>query len=186
MKPVQSTTTQLLLATLFVSMIVFCRFWIDVPNFQPVMAIALFVGFLFANRWIAGGTIVAGMLISDLAIGFYDWRLALTVYIALVAPVLLGKLLGKYRQQHLKLATGVIGFAGLSAVSFYLCTNLCVWSCSQWYPQTLSGLGSCLLMGLPFLKWTLASNLVFSTGLFATAGVMSLANSEKLESSVAA
>lgn len=54
--------------------------------------------------------------------------------------------------------------AGLGAsLFFYFFTNFGVWFLGGWniYPQNLSGLISCYVAGLPFLKLSLISNLIF-------------------------
>lgn len=46
----------------------------------------------------------------------------------------------------------VIGASIASATSFFLISNFTVWIGSTMYPQTMSGLGTCYLMGLPFYR----------------------------------
>ena len=169
-QPQQSPGSTLLhetiLACCLVLLIVGCRWAIDTPNFKPVMAVTLFAGFLFSRRWMGIVTLAAGMLISDTLLGFYEWHVQVTVYFALLFPLVLGLIMKRWKGDSMKLPTGVLGFAGLSAVNFYVLTTIAVWGWSDWYPQTISGLASAFAMGLPFLKWTLAGNLFFSVMLF--------------------
>jgi hypothetical protein len=157
---------EIFLAAALAALIVVCRVTIDVPNFQPVMAVAMLSGFLFRRQLAGLLATTAGMLLSDALIGFYDWRLTIVVYAALLLPMLGGRILRRWRTESLRMAAGILGFSGLAAVNFYLATNTAVWLCGGWYPFTLTGLGTALLMGLPFLKWTLSGNLLFAVILF--------------------
>ncbi|MEK7137925.1 MAG: DUF6580 family putative transport protein, partial [Patescibacteria group bacterium] len=40
--------------------------------------------------------------------------------------------------------------------------NFGVWVSGNWYPHTFSGLLSCMLLALPFAKWTLVGDLMFT------------------------
>ncbi len=157
---------ELAIALCLILAVVASRMWIDVPNFKPVMAIALLAGFLFSRRWLGFVTTMAGMLVSDLLIGFYDIRVLLVVYIALVCPLLGGMFMHRWKNQPGRLAGSVVGFGALSALNFYILTTLSVWLCFTWYPPNVAGLGAAFAMGLPFFKWTLFANIVFSTLLF--------------------
>ncbi|MDG2013848.1 MAG: hypothetical protein P8J33_10100, partial [Pirellulaceae bacterium] len=149
-----------------VMLIVASRLTIDLPNFKPVMAIAMFAGFLLHRQMLGIGAMVLGMLMADSLIGFYEWQVALVVYAALLLPIFGGLMLRRWKDESLKCATGVLGFAGLAAVNFYVLTTLAVWYFTNWYPTTWEGLGAAFIMGLPFLKWTLLGNTVYSALLF--------------------
>ena len=41
-------------------------------------------------------------------------------------------------------------------------TNFAVWASGSWYPVTLAGLGECFAAAVPFYRWTLISDFVFS------------------------
>ena len=164
--PRRSLAVELPLACALVLLILLSRIFLDVPNFKPVMAIAMLSGFLFSRRWLGVTTVLSGMLLSDVLIGFYDWRVAMVVYVAIACPVVAGLFLKRWRGSFLRMSAGVIGFAGLSAVNFYLLTTLAVWGCFEWYSADLAGLATALLMGLPFLKWSLGGNILFSGLLF--------------------
>lgn len=154
------------LAAMLVLLITGCRFWIDTPNFQPVMAVALFAGMVFSRRWLGMVTVLSGMLMSDLLLGSYQWQVMLAVYLAVGSPLLLAWWIRRGNlgtgRRFLLLTGSSVG----SAILFYIVTNLAVWGFSGWYPTTPGGLVSCLTMGLSFFKWTLASNLVFAGMLF--------------------
>ncbi len=162
----RSVPVQLALASSLVLLIVGCRLVIDTPNFQPVMAVALFAGFCFPHRWPGLLAVITGMTVSDALIGFYQWELVAVVYLALASPLLAGYWLRRRASSGLRLGVGVAGFSLATAAVFYLSTNLAVWSLTPWYASDLAGLTSCLVMGLPFFKWTLFSNLLFAGLLF--------------------
>lgn len=155
-----------LLAASIILAIVASRLVIDLPNFKPVMAIALFSGFLFQRQALAAFAIAFGMLAADSLVGFYEWQLAIVVYAALLTPILGGWILRRRNNHGYKFATGVLGLSSLAAINFYVLTTLAVWGFTSWYPTTWVGLGSAFAMGLPFLKWTLLGNTVFSAVLF--------------------
>ena len=176
-QPNRSLAIECLIAAGVVILILASRLTIDLPNFKPVMAIAMFAGFLLHRQILGIGAMVTGMLMADSLIGFYEWRVALVVYAALLLPILGGLLLRRWKDDALKCATGVLGFAGLAAVNFYVLTTLAVWYFTNWYPTTWEGLGTAFIMGLPFLKWTLLGNTVYSVLLF---GGLALAVQTKL------
>ena len=59
-----------------------------------------------------------------------------------------------------------------SSLAFFLGTNFAHWAVTGQYPISLSGLSACYLAALPFLKYTLAGDLVFSGVLFGAAALV--------------
>lgn len=130
------------------------------PNFTPIAATALFAAFLFKSR-VAFIVPLSAMLISDFFIGFYQWQIMLVVYAALVVPTLLGLMLRKRLT-----TTRVAGCAVGSSVVFFLSTNFAVWAFSGMYPISTAGLTSCYLAALPFFRYSLTGDLVWSAAMF--------------------
>ncbi len=141
----------------------------DIPNFKPVAALALFGGFYFQRSTLAVVGLVAILMVSDFFLGSYPLPIALSVYFSLGWGCWLGRRIGNAR-------TGansgfahrygrVTGAALVMAGVFFVVTNLAVWV--MWYPQTTSGLKACYVSAIPFFKYTLASNLLFSVAVFA-------------------
>jgi len=129
-------------------------------NMAPVAAAALFSAFLFRNRLVAVAVPLAGMLISDWFIGFYNWRIMATVYVGLAFPVLLS--------QFLK-GTNVLRILGCSvtgSVFFYLTSNAACWAFTPMYEHNLPGLIECYVAALPFFRNTVAGDLGWSAGFF--------------------
>lgn len=139
-----------------VCMVVLMRFLPHLPNFTPVVGIALFSG-VYLSRKYALTIPFAGMVISDYFIGFHD-----TILYVYGALAIIG-LIGLWLHAHNK-TRNVIGSAFLSSILFYLITNFGVWT-QGWYGYTLTGLIDSYVMGIPFFKYTLLGDL-FYTGLF--------------------
>ncbi len=127
------------------------------PNMTAIGAIA------FKSRarfGILGLSIpVVSLLLSDIVLGFYNWKLLVSVY----ASFALVGILGRFVKQGS--TARIVGLATLSSLTFFFITNTVVWATSPWYPHTAFGLLSCLLAGLPFLYPMLAGDIVFSLAL---------------------
>jgi len=143
----------------------------DVPNFAPVAALALFAGYVFANRRFAVLVPLTVMALSDLVIGGYDARLMAIVYAALALPALIGHWL----RPRLPLKRGwsaggstgaLVGSSLAASLVFFLTTNLAVWALGSMYEHSATGLLHCYERALPFFRYTLVGDLLFSTMLF--------------------
>ena len=164
---------ELLVLLLIVAVGVASRFLLaEMPNFKPVAALALFGGFYFQRRWLAVGGLVAMMLVSDFFLGSYPLAIALSVYLSLGLGCWLGlKINSTQWRNKLQRYAGVTAAAFAMACIFFVVTNLAVWT--AWYPQTSEGIVACFVAAIPFFKYTLAGNLIFSIGLFAIYDVVS-------------
>lgn len=127
------------------------------PNFTPVGALALFAGMYLAGKTRWALVLPLGvMFVTDLAIGFYDTKLMLVVYLSFLFYGVFGLLVKNKRN------VGTITLATLAgSFLFYLFTNFAVWAFSPWYAPTLQGLMLSYTMALPFLKYTLLGDLFF-------------------------
>jgi hypothetical protein len=148
--------------------IIVCRLgyhmgYVGVPNFTPVAAVAMFGGFLFGRRWIAVLAPLAAMLLSDLFIGFSDVLITLSIYASILGfPLLTRRFL---RPRFSALRVGLC--AGSCSLVFFVTTNFAVWVVrSEVYARSLDGLVHCYTAALPFLRPTLAGDLMFSALLF--------------------
>lgn len=144
------------------------------PNFVPIGALALFIGAYFPKRW---GLLIpiAVLSLSDLFIGFYDYRLMIVVYSAFFLMAGVGRLMhGK--ASALRIGLGAIGGSGI----FFLTTNFAVWMLSSWYPPTIEGLVAAYTMGLPFLRMTLLGNLFYTTAFFGAYELVKMATTYRL------
>jgi len=148
------------------------RLWlVDLPNFKPIAALVLFGGFFFRKISIAIAAVVVVMAVTDLHLGVYQWKIALSVYVSLALACVLGKWvrnsLQSQQSQRLLPSVGmqtagrfVISSLVMSTV-FFLLTNGAVW-CAGWYPQTGEGLLACYWAGLPFYRATMLGDLFFT------------------------
>lgn len=130
----------------------------NIPNFSPIASVALFSGFYLSNKKLALLIPIACMLISDYFVGFHSLMWA--VYLSFALTVVMGM---KMKTSSSK---NVIINSVISSLVFFFITNSAVWLIGDFYASNLSGLGVCLSMGIPFLKYTLLSSLVFSSVLF--------------------
>jgi len=138
-----------------------------VPNFTPLAAVTLFAGVWYARRSTALLVPLGAMLASDAILGGYEWKVMAVVYVAMMLPVALRGVL----RARLS-AWRVAGAAAGSSVAFYLATNFAHWMWMPGYEHTLTGLTACYLAALPFFKYQLAGDLLFSAGLFGAYAVL--------------
>ena len=135
---------------------VLSRLVIHLPNFTPVMAIALFGGATLNKRCAVIVPVVL-MAISDVFLGFHDTILFTWGSAALIA--VLGLWL-RERKNFKNIALASLG----SAVLFFVVTNFGAWL--SLYPRTLAGLQECFLAAVPFFRSTLVSTMLYSAVFF--------------------
>jgi hypothetical protein len=142
------------------------RWLIALPNFHPVAAIAFFGGFYFRRHWFAFAAVLIAMAVGDLLIGGYRWQMMVIIYAGLLAPVLIGRWLVHDKQPTLTIANRVLIGSLVASGIFFVLTNWAFWQFTAVYPKTAIGLVECYLAALPFLRFTVLSNLVFSSTFF--------------------
>ncbi|MEK7062085.1 MAG: DUF6580 family putative transport protein [Patescibacteria group bacterium] len=130
------------------------------PNFTPIGSIALFGGRELPKKFSFVIPIIA-LALSDIIIGFYDWKILASVYLSFIISVSLGQKL-KRNFSALKL----LYFSVSSSTIFFLLTNLAVWAFSPMYPHSLSGLGLCYWYALPFFRNELTATIFYATIIF--------------------
>jgi hypothetical protein len=135
------------------------RFFKHPPNFTPLAAISLFSGFYFRRYFVLIPIFI--MIISDIFIGFYDWRLMAAVYLSLALISFAGVLMRKKSS-----VIALVGFSLSGSVLFFLITNFAVWLFGSWYAHDFSGLTQCYLMAIPFFKNTVAGDLFYLAAIF--------------------
>lgn len=153
-----------------------CRLLPHVNNFTPVAAIALFAGFFFRRRLLAAAIPLAIMFVSDAFLPAAALGLKITVYVAILFPLLFAPLLRK-RLSPVRIG----GSALVAAIFFYVVTNFAVWLGTAYYPQTLGGLLACYGAGLPFLAKKLLGDLLWSGAIFGTYAVIRQLQSREVE-----
>jgi len=128
------------------------RIFTHLPNFTPVVALALFGG-AYLKKEQAVIVPLLLMIISDCVIGFHDTFLFTWGSVAAVA------LLGLHLRER-KSAGSVLVYSLSSAVLFFIVTNFGAWPAL--YPHTAAGLLECYVAAIPFFRYTLISTLVYS------------------------
>lgn len=141
------------------------------PNMAPVGALALFAGTRGKSRW-SMALPLAVMAISDVFIGFYEWKIMIAVYGSFLVFALIGR---AFRKNISPERIVIASFAG-SALFFFI-TNTAVWAFSPWYAKNVFGLFESLVMGLPFWRNALLGDLFYGAVFF---GAYALAERNKV------
>ena len=155
-----NTKTKIGLAILLVACGVLGRILPHAWNFAPIVAIGLFAGARLGTRY-AFTLPVLAMVISDMFIGFYDWRINLTVYIAMALSGGVGLLL---RNRRNPIAIGIGSIA--ASTLFFLVTNGAVWAFSTMYTHSFGGLMSSYIAGIPFFRNAIVGDVLYSFAFF--------------------
>jgi len=151
------------LAAGLVGLDVVARLLPHAPNFTPIAASALFAGMMFRSKALALAVPLAALLLSDLVLGSYDWRVMAVVYGALMLPALLA-MWGRRFGAPIVLVPAVLS----SSLLFFVTTNFAVWAFSGMYSADLDGLIRCYIAALPFLQNTVTGDIAWTAALFGT------------------
>jgi len=155
------------LSTIIVALVII-RTIFNIPNFNPIGAIALMGGILFHKRTTAFLITIGALFLGDIMLGlssptYMNYMFSTTfmfVYISFALMILLGTAL-KNRVSVMGVTVGSI----LSAIMFFLVTNAGSWIALD-YDKSISGLINAYSAGIPFFRATLASQVLFSLGIF--------------------
>lgn len=147
-----------MLAIAILSIGILSRLIAPIPNFNPVIALALFSGVYIKDKRVAVTLPLILMLLSDVFIGFHS-TIAFT-WASMIIIAAFGLLI-----RDVKNVRNVVGMGFVSAVFFFIVTNLGVWLMDGMYPMTREGLAECFVMALPFFRMTMMSTLIY-TGVF--------------------
>ena len=166
-------------AILLILVVVMSRLIPHAPNFTPVISIALFAGATFDSRWKAFLIPIAGLLISNIFLGFHP----ITWFVVAIMAGLVGfgfLMKGKVTPMRW------IGFSLASPLVFFVLSNFSVWLLGELYPMTWEGLMTSYVMALPFLKYTVLSTLMYSLILFEGHRLLALGTDRLLKPKTAA
>jgi hypothetical protein len=150
----QTLWADLALVAFLVGLVAAARILPHLPNFNPVVAAALFAGATLNRRWLALAVPALGLAISDLV-------LTVVVYAALMLPALIGIYARRFRTSRM-FAPAVIS----SSLVFFAASNLAVWAFSGMYSLDMAGLAACFVAALPFLQYSIAGDLAWGAVLF--------------------
>ncbi|MBF96415.1 MAG: hypothetical protein CFH34_00303 [Alphaproteobacteria bacterium MarineAlpha9_Bin4] len=120
------------------------------PNFTTAISVAFYLPALFGYKYIIVS--LTAFILSDLLIGVHN--LLLFTWGSII-------FIGLFSRYFKNLYFRFLGIVG-SCIIFFLISNLGVWLMSNNYENNLSGLLTCYIMGLPFLKNSLISSLGIS------------------------
>ena len=151
-----------------------CKFFfgpdLDWSGFSPVIAIALFSGFIIGKKGLSFLLPLLALFASDAVIQ-YLYNLDLFPYAGFYS--------GQWKNYLLLLSCTLIGWAlkgknysslflgALAApVVFFLFSNFAVWAGPQLtYPKNIDGLMTCYAAGIPFFRNSVIATLVFLPGI---------------------
>jgi uncharacterized protein DUF6580 len=167
-----SLRTDMLVVLFLIGLDVAARLLPHTPNFMPLTASALFAGVIVSRRSLALAVPLVAMLVSDIALGFDDWRIALLDYAALTLPVAVGIYGRRFRLSRM-----LVPAALSCSLLFFAVSNFAVWVFGGLYSPDMAGLVKCYVLALPFLQYTVAGDLIWVAVLFGAATlVQRLAN----------
>ena len=145
---------------LLVVFVVALRLVPHLPNFTPVIAVALMAGIYLGKKW-AIILPLAGLLISDFFVGLYELPLMLIVYGSFAIIGLFSWWLRKNKNLF-----NVFVASLLASLFFFITTNLAVWAFTPWYSKDLAGLVYCFQLAVPFFRHAVAGDLFYVVALF--------------------
>ncbi|MDD4203172.1 MAG: hypothetical protein PHQ52_06875 [Candidatus Omnitrophica bacterium] len=133
---------------ILVMVAVLLRLFPHMPNFVPIIAIAMYAGAYLPKKQALFLPLLI-MVISDLIIGLHD-----VVFFTWSAMLLCG-VIGTRLHDNVKPGT-VLSTTLFAAVAFFLVSNFGVWI--AWYPHTFAGLTDCFVKAIPFFRSTFLVN----------------------------
>jgi hypothetical protein len=148
-------------AIILILSLAFIRLLPHAPNFSPIIAISIYAGIKFNNKYLALVVPIFSMVVSDYFIGFHSSMLA--VYFCIILNVFIGIF---FSRNFTLIRYIYLSFLG--ACIFFIITNFSVWLLSNMYPASIEGLASCYILALPFFQNTLVSTLFFGCIIFYT------------------
>jgi len=121
-------------------------------NIAPLAAIGVFAGAYLDRRLFVLVPLVAALISDLLGPGLYSLQVMFFVYAGLALSALCGRWFLFQRKKLTRLPITVL----VSAVAFYLVSNLGPWW--AYYEHSVSGLLTCYANGIPYLFRTLAGD----------------------------
>jgi hypothetical protein len=154
-------------AVTLVLIAVFFRFLspaLEIWNFVPMGAVALYAGARLPRRW-AWLVPVVAMMLSDLILDHGRPRPELTrwtIYITFGLTTLIGPIANRPKVGRWLLPVLSVG----ASMLFFVTSNLATWAEGLDYPLTFAGLVQCFYLAIPFYKFTFLADLVGTAVLF--------------------
>jgi hypothetical protein len=151
---------KLLLALGLITLGVVSRLVPHPPNLTAIGAVSIIAGVYLPRKFALAVPLLA-MLLADSIVGFHSTIAWVYGSFALIV------ILGAYFKNSFK-GERIIAFPLASALLFYAVSNFGVWVAGGLYPLTLSGLLDSYIRALPFLKPTLAGDLLYTVLIYAS------------------
>ena len=136
------------------------------PNFTPVAAVGLYVAFATRRASLGVLTALIAVVAADLAIGGYQWQVQAVVWAALAVPALFGARIPAFGGNAAKTMGIASGAAFAGALLFFIASNLATWAFTGMYANTAAGLMTAFAAAVPFFKYTLAGDLLWTAVFF--------------------
>jgi len=142
---------------------IFGRLILHVPNVTPITGLSLFSGATL-SRGIALSVVFVAMFVSDLCLSFiFGYPIigyfSLFTYSGFAMIVLVSS---KLRYSRTTFPFYVLTMS----CGYWVWTNFGVWLTGNLYPKTLAGFGLCYYLALPFLRNAIVGDLVCSYLIF--------------------
>lgn len=148
------------------------------PNFTPVTATALFGGRYVSKKFAVLVPLVA-LVVSDyllLYVNPFEKKVSFTKFYPLAAmfhsttifvwgSFMISSLIGIWLRNK-KSIKFIAGGTILASLQFYLITNFGVWA-AGYYEPGINGLFESYIMGLPFFRWTILGDIIYTAAFFA-------------------
>ncbi|MFA5089092.1 MAG: DUF6580 family putative transport protein [Candidatus Omnitrophota bacterium] len=137
---------------------IIARLIIHLPNFTPVVALALFGG-VYLKKKHAILLPLALFFITDIFLGLH--QLVLFTWGSIIMIAFLGIWLKAHKSPKVIFISSLF-----SAILFFVTTNFGVWLISGLYPHTVEGFINCYVLAIPFFRNTLLSTFVYCFAFF--------------------
>ena len=128
-------------------------------NLVPIAALGIFSGSVLKNKTMAYLIPFGALFVTDIFFqlftetpGFYSWAQIIT-YGAILIVTLFGTGLNPRK------GVSILGYTIGGSLIFFILSNFGVWAEGMMYPRTLTGLGECFAMALPFYKTEMGTQL---------------------------
>ena len=123
------------------------------PNFTPLLAIALYSGICFKNKFLFIIPLMS-MILSDFFLGYHNSMI--WIYLSFLMVFYIG-----YTQSKKYSFKNLILLSFFSSTLFFVVSNFGVWIIG--YPKTIEGFITCYVLAIPFFHNTLLSTILFSS-----------------------
>ncbi len=153
------SSTRYLVIIFAVALLIISRSLSFIPNFTPTISLIIFISIMARNHYMLAFIIILSQVISDYFLGYYSSMLFVYLGYVLIAFT------SKYILTQLNFIR-VMGASCVSVLIFYLVSNYGVWQMMDLYQYNLNGLVQCYIAGIPFLKYSLISTLLYSTTIY--------------------